>query len=105
MGSLLSVLLFVGFFYLMMRYGCGAHAAGGGCGHGSHGNHKRNEQSGTQDTSTPKQITRDPVCGMEIEMNQAPHSTTYGSDTYYFCSKDCYRKFQERPEHFAEIQR
>jgi YHS domain-containing protein len=105
MGPLLSILLFVAFFYLMMRFGCGAHAAGGGCGHGSHGDQKMKEHCDTQDSSTPRQITHDPVCGMEIEVNQAPHSTTYGSDSYYFCSKDCYAKFQERPGYFVEIQR
>ncbi len=105
MGSLLSILLFVGFFYLMMRFGCGAHAASGGCGgHASHGGHKTSEHSRTQDTSASKQIAHDPVCGMEIDMNQAPHSTTYRSDSYYFCSNDCYAKFQGRPEYFAEIQ-
>ena len=105
MGSLLSILLFVGFFYLMMRYGCGRHVHGGGCGYASHDHRKTNEQKVIGDTATSKQTSRDPVCGMEIEINQAPHSTKYGRATYYFCSKDCYRKFRERPEYFAEIER
>ena len=50
-----------------------------------------------------KTMTRDPVCGMEIETARAEHSTQYGSGTFYFCSKDCYRKFKERPQYFAEI--
>jgi hypothetical protein len=34
--SVLSTLVFIGFVYLMMRYGCGAHMHAGGCGHSSH---------------------------------------------------------------------
>jgi hypothetical protein len=43
MGSIISLLLFVGFLYLMMKYGCGAHARGRGCGHGGHDQHKGDE--------------------------------------------------------------
>ena len=35
MRGLLTLLLFGGFFYLMMRFGCGAHMVHGG--HGGHG--------------------------------------------------------------------
>ena len=45
MGSIISILLFVGFFYLMMKYGCGAHVHGGGCGHGGHHGQKTGEQT------------------------------------------------------------
>jgi len=105
MGSLLSILLFIAFFYLMMRYGCGRHLHGAGCGHASEDHHQTKEQKVTGDASGSKQTSRDPVCGMEIRINQAPQSTTYGQSTYYFCSKNCYWKFQERPEYFAEIER
>jgi hypothetical protein len=43
--SILSVLLFIGLLYLMMRYGCGAHIHGGGCGHMSHHEHKKDERN------------------------------------------------------------
>jgi Cu+-exporting ATPase len=74
----------------------------GGCGHSSHGHSKKNEDLGNHGSSDAKQIARDPMCGMEIEIEAASDSTHYGPHTYYFCSKDCYRKFQERPEYFAE---
>jgi hypothetical protein len=48
MESLISILLFVGFLYLMMRFGCGARMHGGGCGHSSHGHCKKNEDLGSQ---------------------------------------------------------
>jgi YHS domain-containing protein len=65
----------------------------------------KNEDLGSHGSADAKQLTRDPVCGMEIETERASNSTRYGSVTYYFCSTDCYRKFQERPEYFAEIDR
>jgi hypothetical protein len=48
MESLLSVLLFVGFLYLMMRFGCGAHMHGG-CGHSSHDHGNTKEGSAEHD--------------------------------------------------------
>jgi hypothetical protein len=43
MESIFSILLFIGFFYLMMRFGCGAHMHGGGCGHSSDSHNKGKE--------------------------------------------------------------
>ena len=103
MGSLLSILLFVAVFYLMMRFGCGAHMHGGGCGHSSDADSKRHQDLGNH--SNERQIIRDPVCGMQIQSERAAYSAHYGPDTYYFCSKECYRRFQERPESFAEVAR
>jgi len=110
MGTVISILLFVGFFYLMMKFGCGAHVHGGGCGHGGHHRQKTGERTPENITSENtasdvKTVTRDPVCGMDIEVGRAFRSLEYGSKTYYFCSKDCLSKFEERPEYFAEIER
>lgn len=60
MDGLLSLLLFAGFFYLMMRFGCGAHRVHGSHSHGSHGGHEGEQ--------TIKHI--DPVCGMEVAIDQ-----------------------------------
>jgi YHS domain-containing protein len=91
--------------YLMMRFGCGAHMAGGGCGHLSHHQHKVGENRADQASSGAALVTRDPVCGMRIEATGAAYSKQYGEDVFYFCSKDCYRKFNEDPERFAEMVR
>ena len=104
MESIFSLAMIVVLLYLMMRFGCGAHAAGGGCGHSSHRHHRESEPSG-QATSASNGLTRDPVCGTRIEPGGAAYSKQYGEDTFYFCSKDCYRKFKEDPEHFAEMVR
>src|SRR5262245_37045552 len=105
MESLFSILLFIALFYLMMRFGCGSHMHGGGCGHSSHGQNQHNEKVGNDEIPHATPITHDPVCGMQIEAGQALYSAQYGPETYYFCSKECYRRFEERPESFAEIER
>ena len=61
MESLLSILLFVGVFYFMMRFGCGAHMRGGGCGHSSHRHDKTAETPAGPTVPDTKTMTRDPV--------------------------------------------
>ena len=58
MEGLLSFLIFGGLFFLMMRYGCGAHMVHGG--HGGHSSHGTGNEA--------KHI--DPVCGMDVDMSQ-----------------------------------
>ena len=107
MELIFPILLFTAFFYLMMRYGSGAHTRGGGCGHSSHGHGKTkmNEDSSGHEISRANEVIRDPVCQMRIDGAPASGSMRYGAETYYFCSKECYRQFQERPDYFLEIQR
>jgi len=40
---------------------------------------------------------RDPVCGMTIEPAKAEGQSSYGGDTYYFCSSSCKAKFDANP--------
>jgi hypothetical protein len=47
MESLISIVLFIGFLYFMMRFGCGARGAGHACGHSSHGRHETGRRSRT----------------------------------------------------------
>lgn len=43
---------------------------------------------------------RDPVCGMRTDDSEP--STTYGDETYYFCSDHCKQTFEGKPERFAD---
>lgn len=45
------------------------------------------------------QMATDPVCGMAIEREQAPHYRHDGQ-TYYFCSPACREEFATSPERF-----
>lgn len=82
MEGLLTLLLFAGGFYLMMRFGCGSHV------HGGHGH-----ESHTGKTSG-KNI--DPVCGMELEEDQG-YGKMHEGRLFRFCSRDCLDKFEAEP--------
>ena len=40
----------------------------------------------------------DPVCGMDIDSTTAAGSTEYKGQTYYFCSLECKKAFDEQPD-------
>ena len=80
MEGFFSFLLFAGLFYLMMRFGCGAHMM-----HGHHGTDK-------EDTS--KHI--DPVCGKKIPPHEG-YGKMHQGDLYRFCSRECLDAFDREP--------
>lgn len=82
MEGLLSLLLFAGLFYLMMRFGCGAHLIHG---HGA--------------KSNPTGQHKDPVCGMEVDP-QSGYGKVQDSTLYRFCSRSCLDKFEADPEKY-----
>lgn len=43
----------------------------------------------------------DPVCGMQIEEEDAAGQAEHEGGTYYFCSSACQRKFESNPEDYA----
>lgn len=43
----------------------------------------------------------DPVCGMDVDEEDAAAKAKYEGKTYYFCSTDCKREFQDAPETYA----
>jgi P-type Cu+ transporter len=46
--------------------------------------------------------TKDPVCGMDVEPDEAAGQSDFQGTTYYFCCNECKRKFDQRPEAFAK---
>jgi YHS domain-containing protein len=40
----------------------------------------------------------DPVCKMEVRIADAAGSHDYHSETVYFCSLECQKKFEKDPE-------
>jgi YHS domain-containing protein len=83
--SLAYFLLLAGAFFLMMRFGCGAHVHGHGSGpeHGAAG-------------SRPPESATDPVCGMTVAARDAKTSVLDGT-IYYFCSTQCRETFEASP--------
>jgi YHS domain-containing protein len=45
---------------------------------------------------------KDPVCGMDVEPDDAAGQSEFQGTTYYFCCNECKRKFDQRPEAFAK---
>ncbi len=86
MTGLVSLLLFAALFFLMMRFGCGAHMAHG---HGGHGGH---DMSGTR--------AKDPVCGMDVEPGRG-YTESYEGREYRFCSRQCLDRFDAEPRRYA----
>ena len=48
--------------------------------------------------ATPPGIAIDPVCGMQVVIEDAPHVSEYEGNTYYFCAKGCRLDFEDDPE-------
>ena len=78
-----TLLLWGGLFFLMKRYGCGAHMMGGRGSHGKHGN----TASGID--------VKDPVCGMAVDAKSAAAAVVCDGNTYCFCSTACRDKFEQ----------
>lgn len=47
-------------------------------------------------------MTKDPVCGMQVDEKSAPASSTYQGQKYSFCGQSCKTKFDQQPEKYAE---
>ena len=44
--------------------------------------------------------SKDPVCGMMVDVAAARHTTKHNSETRYFCSTGCQRSFEKEPENY-----
>jgi len=97
MDGLLSLLLFAGFFYLMMRFGCGAHMVHG---HGNSNVNKKMKNHNDRDEShNIKHI--DPVCGMEVDADKG-YGKMHQGQLYRFCHRNCLDKFESNPEKYLK---
>jgi len=84
MQELITLLLFVGLFFVMMRFGCGAHM--------KHKNHGEN---------THQQKHTDSVCGLHVDPKEG-YGKMYEGTLYRFCSLDCLSKFEENPQQYVK---
>ena len=46
-------------------------------------------------------MSRDPVCGMNVDPKTAAATSQFGGQTYHFCSQGCKQKFDNNPESFG----
>lgn len=45
-------------------------------------------------------MVRDPVCGMEIDERDAEATAQYQGRTFQFCSSECKKEFDKKPEEY-----
>ena len=46
-------------------------------------------------------MVKDPVCGMEVDEQQAAATAEYQGKTYYFCSPGCKKAFEKEPHKYV----
>ena len=46
-------------------------------------------------------MAKDPVCGMEVDPQQAAAKSEYQGRTYYFCATGCKQAFDQDPQRYA----
>jgi Cu+-exporting ATPase len=47
-------------------------------------------------------MTKDPVCGKQVDENKAPATTSYQGQKYSFCGQDCKNKFDQQPQNYTQ---
>jgi len=99
MEGLITFLLFGALFFVMMRFGCGAHVHGG---HGGHGGQRGAEGHAAHGPGGGGVSTgsKDPVCGMEVAEGQG-YGKTHGGQAFRFCSRRCLNQFESNPEQYV----
>jgi YHS domain-containing protein len=53
--------------------------------------------------SAEVRMTIDPVCGVQVEQIDNEFEAKFAGKKYFFCSEECMRKFEDRPEEYIEI--
>ncbi len=46
-------------------------------------------------------MTKDPVCGMDVDLKTAAGKSEYQGQTYYFCSAGCKKAFDKEPAKYV----
>lgn len=89
--NVVYLLAWAALFFLMMRFGCGAHVMG-------HSHQHGNARVGDGDDvrRIPASAATDLVCGMTVETARAK-SAVHEGRAYYFCSQGCREKFEANP--------
>ena len=97
--NILYFVIWAGFIFLIMRYGCGAHIMG----HGHHhGGTSSDDHADSNMRWVPPARAVDPVCGMTVQTAGAK-STVHDGHVYYFCSQDCRAKFEATPTSYLKV--
>ncbi len=55
------------------------------------------EHHSAASTST---MAKDPICGMDVDINKAAAKSEYEGKTYYFCAPGCKTEFDKNPARY-----
>lgn len=55
-----------------------------------------------KESKAVKEKVVDPVCGMNIDKDEALGTSDYEGRVYYFCAACCQRRFEANPEQYAD---
>ena len=55
-----------------------------------------------QGTKASGRTARDPICGMQVDIEKAAGTSEYKGKTYYFCAPGCKKAFDEDPEKYLK---
>jgi Cu+-exporting ATPase len=47
-------------------------------------------------------MNTDPVCGMKVDPGNSQYESQYAGKNYSFCSLECKKKFDQKPEQYAK---
>jgi P-type Cu+ transporter len=47
-------------------------------------------------------MAQDPVCGMDVQPEQAAGQSEYQGHTFYFCCPVCKERFDKEPQRYAQ---
>jgi YHS domain-containing protein len=47
-------------------------------------------------------MTTDPVCGMKVDEKNTEFQTQFAGKKYFFCSEECRKEFETKPDEFVE---
>jgi YHS domain-containing protein len=50
-----------------------------------------------------KFMTTDPVCGMKVNEANTEFQSRFAGKKYFFCSDECRKEFEDRPEEYVQI--
>jgi Cu+-exporting ATPase len=45
----------------------------------------------------------DPICGMEVDVDEQVIREEFGDEVFYFCCEECREQFREEPERYADM--
>ncbi len=48
-----------------------------------------------------KDKSKDPVCGMSVNIKSTLHKSAYRGKEYFFCSQGCMMTFDQNPSNYA----